>query len=287
MLTLYSRGAATIDFLYGHGFGLGFPGNVDSNGPTAGHVGTGVIGPGFASGFVYVTPSLAGLQLNFGIFDPVVLQGAWDRVKWARPEAELTYDLKFGSTGKLHIFANGVYQKVYRIYEPDSTNTTVYGVGYGGRLEVGPFHVGVAGHYGKGLGLYYALETTEAAYDENHNLRKSDGYYLQTQLALTKFDINVGAGISRIYELPTDGVPTPQVPGDPATLYDAKAVVKYQLGISAVFVYHLTPALHATAEYFRANYRWYSVDPVPGGGPVPTPAKQDVNFAALGLTMTW
>jgi hypothetical protein len=267
-LTLYSRGAAEIDFLYGHGYGLGFPGNIDSSGPAAGHVGTGVIGPGFAAGFMYMTPVAGGLQLNVGIYDPVQLQGAWDRTKWARPEAELTYDVGLGTRGKLHLFANGIYQKVYLIGNPDSVNATVYGAGYGGRVEVGPLHVGVAAHYGQGLGLYYALETSEAAYDSNRNLRKSDGYYLQTQLALTKFDINLGAGISRIYELPTDGVPDP-------TSGVAISVIKYQLGLSAVLVYHVTPMLHVTAEYFRANYRWFLGE------------KQDVNFVNTGVTMVW
>jgi hypothetical protein len=266
-LTLFSRGAAQIDFLYGHGFALGFPGNISSNGPAAGHIGTGVMGPGFAAGVVYATPSFGGLQLTAGLFDPVVLQGAWDRTKYVRPEAEFTYDLEFGSNARLHIFANGVWQRVYKQAQPDENFETVLGGGYGARLEAGPVHLGVAGHYGKGLGLYYALETSEAAYDESYRLRTSDGYYAQSQFVLGDFDLNAGIGVSRVYELPTDGVP--DVNGV------RRSVIDYQLGISGVIVYHISQTLHAAVDYFRANYKWHLGE------------KQNVNFVNAGLTAVW
>lgn len=285
-LTLFSRGAADIDFLYGHGYGVGLVTGVDSGGTAAGHVGTGVLGPGFAAGAVYVTPNLNGLKLNVGVFDPVSLQGAWDRTKYVRPEAELTYDREFGSRGKLHLFVNGGYQKVYRNMQPDSVSTEAYGTGYGGRVEIGPVHLGLAGHYGQGLGLYYALETTEAAYDGSAlaRLRKSDGYYAQAQLALTKFDINAGVGISRVTPLgartnpaiPADGA----LPIDPATgLPDPngtrQSLIKYQLGMSAAIVYHMSSSVHFDVDYFRAQFRWQLGE------------HQDVNFVSAGVTMTW
>ena len=42
--TLFSRGATDIDVLYGQRWGIGFPGNIDSNGFGSGHVGFGVMG---------------------------------------------------------------------------------------------------------------------------------------------------------------------------------------------------------------------------------------------------
>ena len=88
---LFSRGNTDNDLLYAHGYGVGYPGasGVDSNGPTQGQVGFGILGSWFASGVVYGTPVLAGLQLNIGIFDPAVIVGAWPRTKWVRPEGEL------------------------------------------------------------------------------------------------------------------------------------------------------------------------------------------------------
>jgi predicted porin len=282
-LTLFSRGAAEIDFLYGHGYALGWPAAGVQSGPGAGHVGTGVLGPGFAAGVIYVSPVFAGLQLNFGIFDPVALQGAWDRTKWVRPESELTFDRQLSSRAKLHVFVNGGYQKVYRINEPDSTSSSAYGAGYGARVEIGVFHLGVAGHYGQGLGLSYALETTEAAYDASplHRLRKSDGYYAQAQVALTKVDINAGVGIARVTPLPatTENIGGMDVvipaDGTPDASGNRQSLIKYQLGMSAALVYHVSPALHLDIDYFRASFRWQLGE------------KQDVNFINTGMTVTW
>lgn len=283
MGTLFSRGAAEIDFLYGHGYGVGFPTAVDSSGTSAGHVGTGVLGPGFAAGMVYMTPSLAGLQLNAGIFDPVVIVGAWERTEWPRPEAELTFDQKFGENAKLHVFVNGAYQKVYRGGEPDSTNTEAYGAGYGARVEVGPVHLGVAGHYGQGLGLYYALESSEASYDASpaHRLRKSDGYYGQLQFALPKVDLNAGVGISRVIPLSAETRTINNMPVFiPADGYvdmngQRQSLIKYQLGMSAAVVYHFSESLHFDFDYFRASFAWQLGE------------KQVVNFFNSGLTATW
>ena len=70
--TLFSRGATDIDVLYAHRWGVGFPGAtaIDSNGPTAGQVGFGVMGSGFAAALIYGTPVLGGFHLNIGAFDP-------------------------------------------------------------------------------------------------------------------------------------------------------------------------------------------------------------------------
>lgn len=285
-LTLFSRGAVEIDFLYGHGYSVGFVTAIDSDGPSAGHIGTGVLGPGFAAGVLYSSPKLVGLQLNVSVFDPVALQGAWDRTKEPRPEGELTYDFGWGN-GKLHLFANGAYQKVYRIGEPDSTSTAAYGAGGGGRVEVGPVHLGVAGHWGQGLGLYYALETTEAAYDASalHRLRKSYGLYSQAQVSIRKFDVNAGVGYAGVTPLgeqtatinSATGPMTITIPADGAP--DAtglrQSLIKHQIGISGVVVYHVSPHLHVSADYFRASFRWQRGE------------KQDVNFASLGMLLTW
>src|SRR5439155_4919926 len=66
-----------IDFLYAHNFGVGLP-CLEIYYPTCGHIGTGALGPGSAAGFTYVTPSLGGLRIKAGLYDPVRLLGAWD-----------------------------------------------------------------------------------------------------------------------------------------------------------------------------------------------------------------
>ena len=73
-----------IDYLYGHNYGLGLP-CVEPYFPTCGHIGTGALGPGNASGFTYITPSLGGLRVKVGLYDPVRLLGAWERAPYPRP----------------------------------------------------------------------------------------------------------------------------------------------------------------------------------------------------------
>jgi len=247
--TLYSRGATDINVMYAHKWGVGFPNVVDGRGPTQGMVGFGVMGSGFGAGIIYGTPNFHGLQLNVGLFDPVALGGpGWNGTKAPRGESELTYELKFGTTGKLVFFGDGAYQKLYKpglCAAPDICKETVQAVGYGGRFELGPFHLGVAGYLGKGLGLSYALENSYAAIDTPGHLRKSDGYYVQTQVVVNKFDFFAGWGIARIFLTDFDKSAPEQ------------SVIKYQMGINGGVVYNLTPNVHFDFEYFRAYAKWY------------------------------
>src|SRR6478609_7865795 len=93
--TLFSRGATDINVLYAHRWGVGGSGNksIDSTGPMQGMVGFGVLGSGFAPGFIYGSPVLAGFQLNVGLFDPATMSaGALTRTQFPRAEAELTFE---------------------------------------------------------------------------------------------------------------------------------------------------------------------------------------------------
>jgi hypothetical protein len=288
--TLFSRGATNIDFLYGHGYGLGFPGSVDVNGPAAGHIGFGVLANGFAAGVVYATPSLSGLQVAIGAYDPSSLVGSpWVRTRLLRPEAEITYDLAFSETSRLQLFVNGTWQELFKAGGKDSTSAI--GAGYGGRLEVGPVHLGIAAHQGRGLGLSYALEpseTTVATFaGQNDELRFTDGFYGQLQVALQKLDINLGAGITRVHLLDSDKIdlrdddndgatatndddPTPGFP-DPIEF----SVNKHQLGLSAALVYHYSEQIHFDVDYFRAQFAWHQGE------------EQNVNFVNTGMTVQW
>jgi hypothetical protein len=267
--TLVSRGATDINVLYAHRWGVGFPNMVDRKGPTQGMVGFGVLGSGFAGGMIYGTPPFGGLQLNVGIFDPAAVVGpGWSGTTWVRPEAELTFTRTFGQTGKLVLFANGVWQKVYKtgmcVPAPNNLcDETIVGAGYGGRLELGPARLGVAGHYGKGLGLSYALENSYVAGDAETRLRWSDGYYVQAMVVAGKTDFFSGWGISRMFLTELDRS-TPNL-----------SVYKYQMGINAGVVYNVTPNLHVDLEYFRAEGRWWLGE------------SQVLHCSAAGMTFNW
>jgi hypothetical protein len=289
-LTLFSRGATEITYLYGFRYGVGFAPAPDNLGPTAGHIGFGVLANGFSAGFAYTTPDLSGLKLSAGIYDPSGIVGSpWERTKYPRPEGELTYDRKLGELGLVHLFVNGAWQKIDE--RNGKRDVTVSGVGYGGRVELGPVHLGLSGHTGVGLGVSYAFDPNPSTYgsaSQNAELRSFDGFYGQLQIALGKIDLQAGAGITRVKPLPTDRVDTIDDDGDDTTFaYNddgdpmqndplTQNLLKHQLGFSGGVVYHISDNLHFDVDYFRADFRWQLAG-----------QKQVLNYVNSGLTFDW
>jgi len=297
-LTLFSRGATEITYLYGYRYGLGFPGTVTlASQSTAGSVGFGVLGNGFGSGMAYATPRLAGLQITVGAYDSVNYPNTLflNRSRWPRAESEITYENTLGGKGFLKLFANGAYQRLYD-YSGTPLSADVYGAGFGGRLEVGPVRLGLAGHWGKGIGVTYSLEpnyslflvdpTANAMQDPMSDcgmgkisacppvkLRVVDGAYAQTLILLTKaLDFKVGAGVTRVHQLPEDvGA---GLPGGASVGY---VTIKQQIGIGTGFTVHASDNFHVTVEYFRAMFQWYKPTPAPENATAPSQTMNSVN----------
>jgi hypothetical protein len=305
-LTLYSRGATEITYLYGFRYGLGWPGGISSireSGPGAGHVGFGVLGNGFGAGIAYATPSLGGAQINVAVFDANTLVGSrWERLRYPRAETEITYDKKLGGSALIKLFANGAWQKVY-----DKENThdgTVIGAGYGGRVEVGPLHLGLAGHYGKGVGLDFALQPSVAIFDNRTEAtaftpRTFIGYYAQAMVSATKsLDISAGFGATTVTQNAEDKVDLVDDDMNPATPAVADKVggnptpvdsvgyvtIKQQTGISGGATIHVTENIHIALEYFRAMFQWYRPTPALAGTTNP---KQNFHVVNAGVTYAW
>jgi Gram-negative porin len=151
----FGRMSTEIDMLYGHTYGVGLP-CTDELGPACGHIGTGVAYPGYSAGFSYSTPSLGGLQVHAGVYDPVVFAPSWKRAPLLRPEGSVTFETKLGGSGLLKISAEGLYQPLARLVEADATamtpardeKTSVWGAAGGARLEIGPVRLGAAAALG-------------------------------------------------------------------------------------------------------------------------------------------
>ena len=270
-LALFSRGAILLNSNLQHGNGLGYPCNADGIGPTCGHVGFGVIFAGFNPQMTYNTPTLGGFQLTVGLFDPVSLPGKYEATPLPRPEAELTFDQNLGASVKLHLFVNGLWQRLDQQgkpaepgFEPKSASSR--GVGYGGWAEVAKVKLGFAGHYGYGLGIWNTLENTPQVVDRELTLRKFDGYYGTLAASLGRFDLNAGFGISRVFITPADvqDVVTART-----------STVRWQRGMSVGGYLRATEHVVLALEYFRADISWQLGE------------KQNVNFANTGLTFLW
>ncbi len=268
-LALFSRGNIEIDAMYGHGNGVGHPCDLNQFGPTCGHVGFGVQYPGFTPSLRYNTPKLGGFQVEAGIFDPTTLEGRFQRTPLPRVEGEATYDVNTDEdTFGARIFASGLWQRLAEGNTATMPRTLkvadAWGVAYGLRVHAGPAKLGLASHFGSGLGISYPVENTQYPADEKLNLRKADGYYAQFMLTLGATDIALGAGVSRIKRSPYDesGGST----GTPANL------IKSQRGISVGLYQHWDKVVFGL-DYFRADYTWYANN------------KQALNFISAGATL--
>ena len=269
-LTLFNRGATEADFLYLHGYGLGYPGSIDVVGPAAGLIGFGVLASTMSGGLVYATPKFAGIQLSAGIYDPAALTGSGlERTGPVRLESELTVDEPLGDFGKVHLYLNGAYQKLYRNHQPNDPSETAKGIGAGGRVELGLVHLAAGLHRGIGLGIDFALQPSDATYNDASQLRDSDGYYAIGQVALGKVDLNLGFGQERVKPLQEDII------AEPATGYPKFSLIKTQTGIAGAVVYHAADWLHFDVDVMRADFKWTLND------------RQKIMFYNAGATLTW
>jgi hypothetical protein len=285
-LGLFSRGGVLLDALYEHGNGLGVncPQGLEGRGPTCGHVGFGVLFPGFNSQITYNTPSFAGIQLTAGIFDPVNLTGKFDRTPIPRPEGELTYDKDF-SGGKVHAFVNGMWQPLYETANntkdrlaadptdnPDPKKVYAKGAGFGAWGEVSVLRLGVAGHVGNGLGYIYALENQNAQVDAARNLRSYSGFYGTIGVKLSKLYLTGGVGATMAKSSKEDDA---AIAASIASGVLPQEFVNRQMGESVGAYYSLADSLILAVDYFHADISFYLGD------------KQKVDTLNSGLSFIW
>jgi hypothetical protein len=282
-----------IDFLYAHNYGLGLP-CLDVYYPACGHIGTGALGPGFASGFVYSTPKLlGGLKLTVGLYDPVRLLGAWERTPYPRPEGSLTYEAKMNRWFNFKLAVEGMYQPMYkRGTDPSSVDPTtglknasdVWGVAGGGRFEMGPVRLGLSAFRGKGLGTYVALQNAMSTFSGvDLEFRYFTGLYAQSAVVFGREQLSLGIGQVRVDQLEVD-----------KTDY-LSSQLKSHTGISAGFYHAVTENLVIGLDYFMFRTDWWGAPTsnmdasgmlTIGPGYLKA-EKQVINFLNLGATFIW
>jgi hypothetical protein len=273
-LSLFGRGLTEIDALYGHGYGVGFPmvsrsyiapitGDLRYQGPTGGMTGFGVLSATQAAGLTYTTPNLSGLKLSAGMFDPATyITAGWGRTSLPRVEAELAYDLHRDGL-LVHVFGSGGFQPL--LTPKDSTS--IWGAMAGGRLEVGPVHIGVGGFMGKAPGINYAFDdnpalssstatksvtttdmgVTTTSMVKTYELRNTRGFVGMLQVRLGPVDIGGGYGQTVVLQVAPDKA-------NAATV----STLKSQTGITAAVVYHVNESLHLDLDFINGAYKWYN-----------------------------
>jgi len=195
---------------------------------------------------------------------------------------------------KLVLYADGAYQKVYQdgscqaVVDPVSGSAlgceqNLAGVGYGGRLELGPVHLGVARYYEGGLGVNDPLEIQDADQDPLGVSRRFAGTYIQTRIDIGRVDLFAGFGFVRAFATAYDSTHTAQDPRDPMNP-DARivpfSIIRSHQGVNGGLTYHVTPSLHFDLDLVREQADWTPVDGYPG-------PRQVVYIANSGMTANW
>jgi hypothetical protein len=280
-MSLFSRGAISLNYDLEHNYGLGHPCGVKVVvGGSCGHAGFGVLFPGFHAGLVYNTPKLAGLQLAAGLYDPAQIgEGSYRRTPLPRVEAELTYQ----APGYFRAFAGTLWQRLSRnLTDPvtmalSQQDQDASGLSYGFMVDVSPLAFGFSGYLGKGLGLYTPLEDNPFTnLEPSGKLRKQNGYYGAASLTFGQTKLAGGLGISRLQR----SVDDPAVSGD-------SKVPKQQVGMSAGVYQGLYKTVIVALEVFRAQTTWNDHGQAQGNDTAIIRPVQTVNFINAGATLIW
>ena len=115
-------------------------------------------------------------------------------------------------------------------------------------------HLGGGGHYGKGLGLYYALEGIPADHAGPWDPVSNE---FRTMRRL--FDLrSIRRGARRLQRgiWPYRRCTCSHVDQDAGVMAN-ESVIKSQTGISAGIVFHATESLHLDVDYLNAKFAWY------------------------------
>ena len=280
MGTLFNRGSVSTDYLLLHAYGVGYPGSVSTNGnfPTAGMIGFGVLANGFASGVVYSTPELAGVQLHLGAFDPAQLTGTgYERTKTPRYEFELAVDEQLGPNMKTHLYGTGGIQNHYKRRDTDDVVEVAKGYGFGGRFQVGPVQIGAGYHRGIGISATYMGIPGDETNNDNNQLRETYGMFGIGMVSVGKVDVSLGGGQTKLLVPNGDLAPNPVGYVNPATgMPDPKfSWINRQTAFAGAVVYHVTDYLHLDADVLFAEFKWNLGE------------TQKINFYNAGATVTW
>lgn len=281
---LFGLGGTQINFMYGHNYAVGMVCNDGATYPAqCGHVGTGVLFPGFVGGLKYTTPRFGGVDLALGVYDPIRLRGnsPFDLAPYPRLETAITGDWPISSTGVIHVTAETLWQQLKSEVTDTAGNVekktrNVWGLGGSARGEFGPVRIGASAWQGSGLGAWYAMTNSPATFDQaTGDLRKTMGVFVQGGLVFGPLHFGVGAGQTSVELLESDSAST-QI-----------SAPKYQRGYSGVVDYSLTDNLVVALDVFYFQAAWHGA--VSGTITQPSAVRlpgeeQTVIFTNLGVT---
>jgi hypothetical protein len=269
-----SSSAAVVTMAYQ--YGVGHPCAVDASTIACGSVGAGPLYAGFDAAFRYISPRIAGFQLQVSIVDPDVGNLA-PMSPTPRIDADVNFDQTFGPA-RLRLFGQSMWNRIESSSAMTMTVTahTIWGLMGTGLLDVGPISLGGGAWTGAGVGERIPLEATDPshpiAWDSSGALRKFLGVYGNAQFNFQDTAVTVGGG-----ELFVKLTPLDLMGGEGALVLTDQ----YEGHITAS--HKFAGVLVANVEYMYWHSDWQG-DPSVANSPG---YKQSISFMGAGLNYVW
>jgi len=258
---------------YAWEYAVGHPCLADSATIACGSVGAGPLYAGYNAQLRYITPRIAGFELQASIEDPSSLPD-FHITPLPRFEGELNFSVPIHGDGKLVITGQGLAQKLGKLNATrDGTDfTTAWGAMGVARFELGLLKLGGGVWTGKGMGTNNALQQDDQAKPLAHDLpggnfpgdelRMFRGYFGNVVLSWHGTALAVGGGAAFVEE----------------TISDAAAVSTSLLKQNVEFHAVLTQRVHTlvfSAELMHWRSDWYLGE------------TQALNFIGAGSVFAW
>jgi predicted porin len=275
MFGLFASSSADVQVMAWQ-YGVGHPCVVNAAGLACGSSGAGPIYPGFDAAFRYISPRLAGFQLQISVADPNV--GNIAKISpFPRVDTDLNFDQTFGPL-RLRAVFQSMYDRIYRNPSPTTIQAlNIWGIMGTGFVDAGPITIGGGGWTGSGVGERIPLEASDPAnpiaWDPTGALRNFLGMYGNIQFRFMDSTITVGGG-ELLVKLTDNDLST-----NTSTLvikdqYEGHFTATHKFGTSIV----------AEIEYMYWHTDWQD-DPTVM--PTPPHLTQTLNFAGGGLNYIW
>jgi predicted porin len=194
MFSIFGSASASVVLVAYH-YGVGNPCTFAASVIACGSVGAGPLYAGFDSQMRYISPRVAGFELQVSIMDPSRAQSDFTRTPLPRVDGELNYDHTFGPA-HLHLIGQGLFDQPTT---PTGEKLTAWGAMGTGQLDIGGLTVAGGGWTGKGIGTRVPLESEDPTYpisfDQSHVARAFTGLFGNAAYDFHGTAVAAGGGI--------------------------------------------------------------------------------------------
>jgi hypothetical protein len=265
MFSIFGSASAPV-ILIAYRYGVGNPCFISTTTIACASVGAGPLYAGFDAQMRYISPRLAGLELQFAVSDPVVAPD-FKMTPLPRFDGELNFDYSFNEDTRVRVIGQGMTEEVGRLQGTTEQKERVWGVMGSAVVDAYGFSLGGGGWQGSGIGVRTVLESGDAAnplaYDSDGKMRNFRGFFGNVAYDYHGTALAVGGGSVWVQSSARDIEPN-----------GGRSVIAQSQEFHVVFTQKYD-AITFVAEYMNWKNRWYWGE------------KQNVNFTGVGANFTW